>query len=219
MRIDKYKISRIRILGFTLIAIMATSFILSVVEQFPTLSKSFSEGFKDGSESDANTSSYGPSYFTLIKLVPIQQEPATIPIKDGKITMNYVSLDLKKDIHKPLALVIVEIVVSIVALILLLMFVFLVWEGVALLGKGHIMSLKAVSCIRNIGIILLIIHIIFSTLDFLDIYYLKQQVSVPGYEIAADISFSGMLFSIILLILAEVLKTSIKLQEEQELTI
>jgi len=88
-------------------------------------------------------------------------------------------------------------------------------------NKGEILTAKTIKKIRRIGWILLALFI-YNTLVYSigDAIAARQMIQLEGYRIVPDFSnFSSLFLCLVTLLLAEILKHTAKMKEEQELTI
>ena len=87
-------------------------------------------------------------------------------------------------------------------------------------SKGNLIDLKVIKRIRKIGIILILFYIadiLANTIDTLKAEYL---VHFENYNFFIDFSgFGTLILGIVTLLLAEILHMTLKMKEEQDLTI
>ncbi|PXV69069.1 Protein of unknown function (DUF2975) [Dysgonomonas alginatilytica] len=86
--------------------------------------------------------------------------------------------------------------------------------------KGKMLEHKTIRKIQQIGYLLIIYYIINVVICLSDFMIAKHAVALEKYRFIIDFSDFGFLFlGLVTLLLAEILKVSVQLKEEQDLTI
>lgn len=97
---------------------------------------------------------------------------------------------------------------------------FLFFKIIRAASKGNFLDIKVISRIRKIGIILIFFY--FMDVMAYMIYTLKAQylMDLENYKFFVDFSgFGTLILGVVTLLLAEILSVTLKMKEEQDLTI
>jgi len=98
---------------------------------------------------------------------------------------------------------------------------FLVVKIVKSLQNSEVFDRKNLKRIQRIGIILLVVGILGTLLQAINIYSAQSMVDLSHYSFsyAKVIDFSPIIMGVVILIMNEILRIGIEIKEEQDLTI
>lgn len=97
---------------------------------------------------------------------------------------------------------------------------FLFFKVIRAASRGNLIDLKVIKRIRKIGIILILFYIADVFAYTIDTLKAKYLVDLENYNFFIDLSgFGTLILGIVTLLLAEILHVSLKMKEEQDLTI
>ncbi|MBF0574711.1 DUF2975 domain-containing protein [Dysgonomonas sp. GY617] len=114
----------------------------------------------------------------------------------------------------------VVVVLAIIVLIGLIYLPFLFFSIVKSATRGKMLEHKTIRKIQRVGYLLIIYYLINTVVYLSDFIIAKQIVTLEKYRIIFDFSdFSFLFLGLVTLLLAEILKVSVQLKEEQDLTI
>jgi hypothetical protein len=125
---------------------------------------------------------------------------------------------------KPLLWVLLQVVCFVFVLITLVLgacIPFLVVKIVRSLQSSQVFDRKILRNINRIGVILLMTGILGSLLQVINVYSAETMVDLSHYNFtyAKVIDFNPIIMGVVILIMNEILKISIEIKEEQDLTI
>jgi Protein of unknown function (DUF2975). len=147
-------------------------------------------------EIEATTSSDSKAYVTISKAsVTLHNSPKSI----ANITANFV--------------------IVAVTLGILVWLIVLIWKITSSLSRGKVLTNDNIRRIRIVAFLLMAKAAVTITSQYIDLYYLKSIVSLKGYEMFVDISYTKIIVGLMMLVFAEVLVVANRIREEQELTI
>lgn len=203
--------------------ILAIIYVFVVMYTIFTQIASFKAGFREGMRGV-------PREILHVNLMP-KHGTYSFPDKvsdisgrqDVLIEMNNAKLMVLNPVELPKSIVIGYYVVLCSAFILLgctIWLPFLFFRVIRAASKGNLIDLKVIKRIRKIGIILILFYIadiLANTIDTLKAEYL---VHFENYNFFIDFSgFGTLILGIVTLLLAEILHMTLKMKEEQDLTI
>lgn len=197
-------------------------------------SKLFIEGVKEGMSSMKHKDSeYFYKSFPYIKLEPkdgynsfpeTKQNLITEKNISGKIlTMSVATEDPIH--HIPTYLKVMEIVLILFAFILLIGYIYIPFAFFSIIRKvtkGEFMNSKIITKSYIIGSILILSSILDILYSIIQTATVKHVVQFESYNIIYDFGFStysAFLLGLVIFIFAETLRMSLKMKEEQDLTI
>lgn len=203
--------------------ILSFIYVFVVVYTIFTEISSFKAGFKEGR-------SKIPREILHVNLIP-KQGVYSFPDKANEVSSKIdVRLEVKNakllvlnPVEFPLGIRIGYYLILTSAFILLgctIWLPFLFFKVIRAASKGNILQLKVIKRIRKIGVILIFFYIadvLAYTIDTLKAEYL---LDLSNYNFFIDFSgFGTLILGIVTLLLAEILHVTLKMKEEQDLTI
>lgn len=97
---------------------------------------------------------------------------------------------------------------------------FLFFRVIRAASKGNLIDLKVIKRIRKIGIILILFYIVDVLACTIDTLKAEYLINLENYNFFIDFSgFGTLILGIVTLLLAEILHVTLKMKEEQDLTI
>lgn len=86
--------------------------------------------------------------------------------------------------------------------------------------KGDIFNRRNMKCLNILGFLLIAIFTLQLVMDITDYHYKKTLIEITNYSLSVHLSGAEWLFmGLSTLLIAQILKRSVELKEEQELTI
>ena len=114
----------------------------------------------------------------------------------------------------------IVILLAVIVLIGLIYLPFLFFSIIKSATKGKMLEHKTIRNIQRVGYLLIIYYLINIVAYLSDFVIAKHIVTLEKYRIIVDLSdFSFLFLGLVTLLLAEILKVSVQLKEEQDLTI
>lgn len=216
----------------TYIIILAIAYIGIIAYTLYDSSKEFVLGFNDGVESKT-LGKQRDTRFLFIDVKPIgdyysfpNQENnlrSGKPVKTEISSMNF-SLE-NETIDTPVYLNILQGVLYFVALIIIIGLIYIPFAYFSIIKsitRGQLMDKRVVRKSSKIGWILIMYSFLEVAIKLVETQIARTQIQLKDYEIVYHFGFSYyalFILGLIILILSEILRESLKLKEEQELTI
>ncbi|MDD4777773.1 MAG: DUF2975 domain-containing protein [Fermentimonas sp.] len=111
-------------------------------------------------------------------------------------------------------------IITFVLLILLIAVPVFFYKIIGAFYKNKIFNYRNVRRLNILGVLLIIIFAILISLDIIYFHYKKSLIDIPNYSLYVYLSNAEWLFmGLITLLIASVLKRSVEMKEEQDLTI
>lgn len=150
-----------------------------------------------------------------------------INIKTGEkalVRFNNMTVSIRSTIDKPLWWKFLHILGDVFLLLTLVLGVwvpFLVVKIIKSLQNSEIFEQKNIKRIQCIGIVLLVIGIVDSLLQVINIYSAQELVNLTHYNFiySKAIDFNPIIMGVVILIMNEILKIGIVMKEEQDFTV
>lgn len=120
---------------------------------------------------------------------------------------------------KPLGLYLVELLLSLTAIVMLIWFVILLFRFALGLSHQQIMTTKNIRRLRKLAIVLGAFSLSQYLVHVIEVLYLRSHLALEGYSIALKSPPGYLVVALIILVVAEILTIGHNLQQEQELTI
>ena len=220
--------SKIKIYSIIIAVVYVCVISYTMYESCNDIVHSYKQSLKSGSNAEIK-----PIRFMVVDVVPTNgsftfpnSEENLLTGEKIAIETNSLKIRLYDDSDNvPTYLHIIQMSLYILALILFIGLIYIPFAYFGIvksIGKGEFMSRKTVKKTNRIGFILISCSILEILLQFVDTKIAQSQVQLPNYEIVGQIGFSQYAFFImgmVILILAEILRESLRMKEEQELTI
>jgi len=154
-------------------------------------------------------------------------EDSEINLKTGEkvlIRPNNMTVLVQSLLDKPIWWKALQVVYSLLVLMTLVLGIwipFLVVKIVKSLQNSEVFDRKNLKRIQRIGIILLVVGILGTLLQAINIYSAQSMVDLSHYRFsyAKVIDFSPIIMGVVILIMNEILRIGIEIKEEQDLTI
>ena len=154
-------------------------------------------------------------------------EDSEINLKTGEkvlIRPNNMTVLVQSLLDKPIWWKALQVVYSLLVLMTLVLGIwipFLVVKIVKSLQNSEVFDRKNLKRIQRIGIILLVVGILGTLLQAINIYSAQSMVDLSHYSFsyAKVIDFSPIIMGVVILIMNEILRIGIEIKEEQDLTI
>ncbi len=154
-------------------------------------------------------------------------EDSEINLKTGEkvlIRPNNMTVLVQSLLDKPIWWKALQVVYSLLVLMTLVLGIwipFLVVKIVKSLQNSEVFDRKNLKRIQRIGIILLVVGILGTLLQAINIYSAQSMVDLSHYRFsyAKVIDFSPIVMGVVILIMNEILRIGIEIKEEQDLTI
>ena len=229
---DKNFTLRIRILGIIATVVLALYFLKGIAIGVTAFADGFKAGYSSAemetqsTEAKSTAKTITPKeIFGEIILKPVEsitsseQNPAKISVGNVDMLLRVVDMEVGDVPSQPVAISIVKAILLMAYMVLIVWMLVKIWSIIGLITKGDLLKQRIIASLKSIGFLLISIEIISICYSYMEVAYLKTFVKVPGYEIGLDYSLTTLLLGLILLLFAEILSYSIKMKEEQELTI
>ena len=154
-------------------------------------------------------------------------EDSEINLKTGEkvlIRPNNMTVLVQSLLDKPIWWKALQVVYSLLVLMTLVLGIwipFLVVKIVKSLQNSEVFDRKNLKRIQRIGIILLVVGILGTLLQAINIYSAQSMVDLSHYSFSYTkvIDFSPIIMGVVILIMNEILRIGIEIKEEQDLTI
>jgi hypothetical protein len=154
-------------------------------------------------------------------------EDSEINLRTGEkvlIRPNNMTVLVQSLLDKPIWWKALQVVYSLLVLMTLVLGIwipFLVVKIVKSLQNSEVFDRKNLKRIQRIGIILLVVGILGTLLQAINIYSAQSMVDLSHYRFsyAKVIDFSPIIMGVVILIMNEILRIGIEIKEEQDLTI
>lgn len=194
--------------------------------------KDFTLGFKQGIDSKISDST-NTTIFTYIDVKPTNgyysfpDEGKNLltdkPIKTEISSINIHYQDITPEVPMYLYILRDIILFAIFFLILGILYIpFAFFSIIKSVTKGRVMEYQVVRKANAIGWILVTYSVAETAFTYIESLIAKAQIKIEDYEIVYNFGFSHyalFILGMVTLILAEILRESLKIKEEQELTI
>jgi hypothetical protein len=209
---DKNLLIRVRVLNIAIALLLVFSFSDNFIHLFNDTS------YSDEAYEKKNVSS--DYYFvSLHPTADFQEFPASTN-NNSKVFVTFSNAAITLyDSPTSTVRVILDIVMGIAALAILVWLIILIWKITNSLSRGKVLIHDNIIRIRTIGLLLIAKAAIAIASQYIYLYYLKSIVTIKGYEMVADISYTKTIVGLMLLVFAEILVVANRIREEQELTI
>lgn len=164
------------------------------------------------------------SDFYAVRLESKTSKPRLIQ-SDGTRSVSISSLDenamafVSNYPPQPLWITIMSKLFSFIGLILFISVLIKIFIATTSIAKTGLLNARSIKRVRRIAYTLGLTVICFYLSGAIDVFYLRQQLSLSDYTICYPPLPGELTFVVILLLLTEVLRVGFKLQEEQELTV
>lgn len=215
--------TRIKIYGILLMFAYIGFFINVVYHDGKEIASSFMEGFNSHNDEEKGITTV---YLSLKPVNGAQTVQNLIDGKDIQLTASEYSTKVRIPTSSiQTHLFIIQIIVIILASLLaigVMGFPFLFFNIIYDISKNRIISDNSNIKIRILACILIGYSILEMLANFMNYRIALSTVSIPGYTVSLpnnDTSLIFLIVGIITLILAETIKTSLVIKEEQDLTI
>ena len=154
------------------------------------------------------------------------EEPET-NLRTGEkvlIRPNNITVIMQSVQDKPIWWKVLHVIYSLFSFFILILAIwvpFLVVRIVKSLQNSEVFDRKNLKRIQRIGIILLVVGILGTLLQAINIYSAQSMVDLSHYSFsyAKVIDFSPIIMGVVILIMNEILRIGIEIKEEQDLTI
>ncbi|WP_320054499.1 DUF2975 domain-containing protein [uncultured Acetobacteroides sp.] len=209
---DKNLLIRVRVLNVAIALLLIFSFSDNFIRLFNDTS------YSDKAYEKQNVS--GDYYFVSLRPTADFQEFPASTNNSSKVfvTISNASITLYNSPTSTVR-IILDIVMSVTALAILVWLIILIWKITNSLSRGEVLTRNNIIRIRTIGLLLIAKGVIAIASQYVYLYYLKSIVTINGYEMVANISYTKTIVGLMLLVFAEVLVVANRIREEQELTI
>ena len=218
---------RLKIITIVVGVVFAVSFIDSFYREFIP---GFKAGFSDGYNYGRNQGRGRPvtrTFFLSLKYegghysfptTALRQLPVNSEIERIKVRATYTREQI------PIGIRVAENLFKFFALFLFLFAVIRIpihtFRTVRSITKNKVFDPVNVERLRKIGYAILLLYIIFFLINYFDYKVASYVVQIEGYSLQmgrGNVTFA--LFGLVILMFAEVLKVSVRLKEEQDLTV
>jgi len=145
-------------------------------------------------------------------------EEMNVEVGEYKIMMN--ELPEGADSTKEKILLIVKYLLSFVFVATIIYLPFVFFRIIKGTTKNNIIEIKVIQNISKMGWLLVAMFAIETLISVMDVSSIRNLVKIEGYNIVMDYSnYMLLILGVVTLLLAEVLRVSLKLKEDQDLTI
>jgi hypothetical protein len=209
---DKNLLIRVRVLNIAIALLLIFSFSDNFIRLFNDTS------YSDKAYERQNVS--GDYYFISLRPTADFQEFPASTSNHSKVfvTPSSASIALYNSPTSPVR-VTLDIAMGAAALGILGWLIVLIWKITNSLSRGKVLIHDNIVRIRTVGLLLIAKAVIAIASQYIYLYYLKSIVTIRGYEMVANISYTKTIVGLMLLVFAEVLVVANRIREEQELTI